>query len=315
MVPLAHSDFIFSAIAEETGLLGTSCFIILLAFLLLRGYKNARSAPNPFQGYLAAGVTTYLITQSILIIGGTIRLLPITGVTLPFVSYGGSSYVSVFLAISMLYCMDIPTRPAKKSTQSQGPLDKPIKVLGTIFLIVFFIIECVLFCGLCSADGLQNRSDNPALSMRTNMFAEARFTIGMAPPWLSPREKVATTIVTIFIRPFQYGRLQPRPLGRSGIEEDLNDYLRGYAGYPATAIWFNHLIYDQPPTGIDVTLTLIWISSNSWMHNDRLLWWGIVLDETVERSCRSLPSFFEPMRSPRIGTSGTVTKVRHSSIA
>lgn len=258
VVPLAHSDFIFSAIAEETGLLGTSCFIILLAFLLLRGYKNARSAPTPFQGYLAAGVTTYLITQSILIIGGTIRLLPITGVTLPFVSYGGSSYVSVFLAISMLYCMDIPTRPAKKSTQSQGPLDKPIKVLGTIFLIVFFIIECVLFWwSYVQADGLQNRSDNPRL-----IYADQYVRRGTIYDRHGTPLAVTEGESGNYYRYYLYSDLSNTVgfsharYGRSGIEEDLNDYLRGYAGYPATAIWFNHLIYDQPPTGIDVTLTL-----------------------------------------------------------
>lgn len=258
VVPLAHSDFIFSAIAEETGLLGTSCFIILLAILLWRGYKNAHFAPTPFQGYIAAGVTTYLITQSILIIGGTIRLLPITGVTLPFVSYGGSSYISVFLAISMLYCTDIPARSGKKSTQSQGPLDKPIKVLGTIFLITFFIIECVLFWwSYIQADGLQNRSDNPRL-----IYADQYVRRGT----IYDRNGIPLAITEgesgSYYRYYLYSDLSNTVgfshtrYGRSGIEEKLNGYLRGYAGYPATTIWFNHLVYDQPPTGIDVHLTL-----------------------------------------------------------
>ena len=105
LVPVAQSDFIFSAIAEEGGLLG--CLVLLLVFALLiqRGFRTAISSADLFTRYLAGGISTYLALQSILIIGGNIRLLPITGVTLPFISYGGSSLVTAMLAAGILLCI------------------------------------------------------------------------------------------------------------------------------------------------------------------------------------------------------------------
>jgi cell division protein FtsW (lipid II flippase) len=90
-LPVAISDFIFAAIAEETGLIGTVGLISLFGIILIRGLRIAICAPDMFRRLLAAGVTAYFGIQSLLIIGGNLRLLPLTGVTLPFLSYGGSS--------------------------------------------------------------------------------------------------------------------------------------------------------------------------------------------------------------------------------
>ena len=258
VVPLAHSDFIFSAIAEETGLIGTSCFLICLALLLVRGYKIARNASTPFQSFIAAGVATYLTTQAILIIGGNTRLLPITGVTLPFVSYGGSSYVSAFLAISMLFCMDLPKTKIKNPSRQKDLIKKPLFVLGSLFLLVIFLIESVLFWwSFVKADGLQERSDNPR-SIYADQFVE-RGTIydrDFSPLAITQGE------VGSFYRYYPYPQLSTTigfshsRYGRSGIEEYLNSTLRGFQGYPQAYIWFTHLVYDQPPIGVDVQLTL-----------------------------------------------------------
>ncbi|MBU4224496.1 MAG: FtsW/RodA/SpoVE family cell cycle protein, partial [Chloroflexi bacterium] len=90
LVPISISDFIFSAISEETGLLGTIGLFALLGLFTAHGMRAALRAPDSFRRLLAAGLTVYLGAQSVLIIGGNLRLLPLTGVTLPFVSYGGS---------------------------------------------------------------------------------------------------------------------------------------------------------------------------------------------------------------------------------
>lgn len=258
VVPLTHSDFIFSAIAEETGLIGTSCFIICLALLLVRGYKIARKATTAFQSYIAAGVTTYLITQAILIISGNIRLLPITGVTLPFVSYGGSSYVSAFLAISMLFCMDLPEKSSKKKSKQKDLIKKPLLVLGSLFLIAITLIESVLFWwSYMRADELQNRPDNPRLiyadlyvprgTIYDRDYYPLAFTQGEIGSLyrVYPYPALSTTIG------FSHSRY-----GYSGIEEYLNSYLRGYQGYSQATTWFSYLVYDQPPEGVDVQLTL-----------------------------------------------------------
>ncbi|MGV8027031.1 MAG: FtsW/RodA/SpoVE family cell cycle protein [Anaerolineaceae bacterium] len=258
VVPLAHSDFIFSAIAEETGLIGTSCFLICLALLLVRGYKIARNASTPFQSYIAAGVTTYLITQAVLIIGGNTRLLPITGVTLPFVSYGGSSYVSAFLAISMLFCMDLPKTKARNLSKQNNLIKKPLFVLGSLFILAFLAIEGVLFWwSFVKADDLQKRSDNPRL-IYADQFVE-RGTIydrDFSPLAVTQGE------VGSFYRYYPYPQLSTTigfshsRYGHSGIEEYLNSTLRGFQGYPQSYIWFTYLAYDQPPKGVDVQLTL-----------------------------------------------------------
>ena len=102
LVPVAISDFIYAAIAEETGLIGTVGLITIFAILLIRGLRTAICAPDIFRRLLAAGVTAYLGVQALLIIGGNLRLLPLTGVTLPFISYGGSSLLTSFVALLIL---------------------------------------------------------------------------------------------------------------------------------------------------------------------------------------------------------------------
>jgi peptidoglycan glycosyltransferase len=101
-VPLVETDFIFAAITEEMGLLGSTA--ILVAFLLLigAGLRIALRAGNGFDKLLAVGLTTLLGFQAFIIIAGVVRLLPLTGVTLPFVSYGGSSLLANYVLLALL---------------------------------------------------------------------------------------------------------------------------------------------------------------------------------------------------------------------
>jgi cell division protein FtsW (lipid II flippase) len=90
-IPVVHSDFAFAAIAEEWGLIGSITIVACFAILAYRGMKIASQARRPFRVYLAAGITVLISAQAFLIMAGVSKLLPLTGVTLPFVSYGGSS--------------------------------------------------------------------------------------------------------------------------------------------------------------------------------------------------------------------------------
>lgn len=101
-IPAVHTDFIFSAITEETGLLGGIGMILLYMFFVYRGFRIALSARNDFAALLAAGLTALMGLQAFIIIGGVTKLLPLTGVTLPFVSYGGSSLVANFVILGLL---------------------------------------------------------------------------------------------------------------------------------------------------------------------------------------------------------------------
>ena len=102
-IPVAHSDFIFAVIAEEWGLLGALVLLLLTLTVVLRGFKIARQhAHHSFYALLAIGLSVLLAIQSLLIVGGIITLVPLTGVTYPFVSYGGSSLLTSFVALGIL---------------------------------------------------------------------------------------------------------------------------------------------------------------------------------------------------------------------
>jgi peptidoglycan glycosyltransferase len=101
-IPYQETDFIFAIIGEELGLLGAT--VVLCTFLLLAGsgLRVARVAGETFEGLLAIGLTTLLAVQAFIIVAGVTRLLPLTGVTLPFVSYGGSSLVANYVLLALL---------------------------------------------------------------------------------------------------------------------------------------------------------------------------------------------------------------------
>lgn len=101
-IPLAYTDFIFSAICEEMGLFTGIGIIMLFMILVYRGFKIALSQSDLFYRILALGVSILFGVQSIIILGGVLKVLPLTGITLPFVSYGGSSILSSFIALAIL---------------------------------------------------------------------------------------------------------------------------------------------------------------------------------------------------------------------
>jgi len=102
VIPVVHSDFVFAAIVEEWGLLGGVAAILLIAVLVLRAFRMAALARGAFRRLLAGGLAALVGLQSLLIIGGVIKVLPLTGVTLPFLSYGGSSLLIQFIIIGLL---------------------------------------------------------------------------------------------------------------------------------------------------------------------------------------------------------------------
>ena len=97
-----HCDFIFSVVCNEMGILGGVGVLLLYFVLIYRGFKIAISTTNEFNKALAFGISTMLSLQTFVIVGGVINLIPITGITLPFVSDGGSSMMSTFIMLGML---------------------------------------------------------------------------------------------------------------------------------------------------------------------------------------------------------------------
>jgi cell division protein FtsW len=101
-LPAAHTDFIFSIIGEELGLCGTTAVIILFVILILQGLKVVKNAPDKFGYFLALGLLSMISVKAIINIGVSCGLLPTKGLPLPFISYGGSSFVFDMVSIGIL---------------------------------------------------------------------------------------------------------------------------------------------------------------------------------------------------------------------
>jgi cell division protein FtsW (lipid II flippase) len=109
-VPVVTTDFILAGIGEELGLAGVVALLVLLMFVVFRGLAIAVESRDGFQKLLAGGLMATLAIQTIVIVGGTTRLMPLTGVPLPFLSYGGSSAVADYIMIALVFRISADAR-------------------------------------------------------------------------------------------------------------------------------------------------------------------------------------------------------------
>ena len=114
-LPAAHTDFIFSIMGEEVGLIGISIFLIFFFFLMIYILKIATTLKDSYRRHLTMGIAIMFLVQSIVNIGGALSLLPLTGVTLPFISYGGTSIMVSLIAIGVVEAMFIHERNEEHS--------------------------------------------------------------------------------------------------------------------------------------------------------------------------------------------------------
>ena len=117
-MPEAQNDFIFTSIGEELGLFGAAA--VLMAYLLIigAGLRTALRTENTFEKLLAVGLTTIIGVQAFIIVGGVIKVVPLTGITLPFVSYGGSSLLSNYILLALLIRLsDSGAAPAARAAR------------------------------------------------------------------------------------------------------------------------------------------------------------------------------------------------------
>ncbi len=146
LIPVVHSDFVYAALAEEFGLLGACACLALVALLVERGLKLAQHLPSPFESLLAGGIAALLGIQTWVITAGTLKLIPLTGVTLPFLSYGGSSLLTMLVAMGLLLNLSAPHRPTLNlalATENAPPLRKTASRLGQVLLALFSLIALV----------------------------------------------------------------------------------------------------------------------------------------------------------------------------
>jgi cell division protein FtsW len=120
-LPHAATDFIFAIIGEELGLIGTLIVLGLFGLLAYAGLRIARRVKDSFMRLAAAGVTAWLVVQAIVNIGTVIGVLPITGIPLPLVSYGGSALIPTLIALGMLLSFAKREPGARQALAARGP--------------------------------------------------------------------------------------------------------------------------------------------------------------------------------------------------
>ena len=125
ILPAPQTDLIYAVIVDEVGLFGATAVILIYALIVERGLKTALLASDGFSKLLATGLTAVFALQAFVIIGGVTRVIPLTGVTLPFVSYGGSSVVANFVLLALLLLISDRARRPGGSGQETSMLDLP----------------------------------------------------------------------------------------------------------------------------------------------------------------------------------------------
>ncbi|MBI1795127.1 MAG: FtsW/RodA/SpoVE family cell cycle protein [Chloroflexi bacterium] len=255
LVPVAHSDFIFAAIAEETGLAGTLGLLAIFGLILARGLIISLRAPDRFRRLLAAGLTAYLGIQALLIIGGNLRILPLTGVTLPFVSYGGSSLLTSFIALALLLAVSDQTEETEPASLTSPQHHYLLAALLGIGLFTASLAG--LWWAVVRAPDLLTRTDNPRRSIADRYVLRGQLLDRNSQPIDITNGKSGS-----YQRVYLYPNLAPlvgytqATYGQAGLEASLDNYLRGLQGYPVSTIWWNRLVYGTPPPGLDVRLSL-----------------------------------------------------------
>jgi cell division protein FtsW (lipid II flippase) len=251
LVPVAHSDFVFAAVGEEWGFLGATAMIVLVLVLTTRGLRVALRARDGYAAMLAAGLSLALGLQAFFIMAGVTRLLPLTGVTLPFVSYGGSSLVTSFIGLGLLLLLSGEEASAQTIT---APL---IRVQA---------VSCAMGFGLALAVGWWSVYRSPVLVSRTDNPRRA----------IAERYALRGSILDVQDRPLavsvgergSYSRFylseaaspvigyDSPSYGQTGVEASMDSILRGEQGHSPFENAWRTLWSGFPLDGLSVRLTI-----------------------------------------------------------
>ena len=270
-IPVVESDFIFADIAEEIGLLGAAGVLLLFLCFAIRGFVTAARAKSDVSSFAAVGLTSVIVLQAFIIVGGVTRLIPLTGITLPFISQGGSSLLASFIIVGLLLrCGDEGTGVGQEMTSATSSLHAN-SVLGRVSLGKR-LSHSMLFCSalfallvanltmimVVQADYYQGMPGN-----NHSLAKEARTERGTISTYdgVVLAQSVPTEDGT-FERVYPAGDLASQVVGyssarfgTSGIEQAYNDTLKGKENF---ASWTDVLNSFAGIGGVgnDVALTL-----------------------------------------------------------
>jgi hypothetical protein len=201
----------------------------------------------------------HLVGQSILIIAGNLRLLPLTGVTLPFVSYGGSSLLVSFIELLCLLLISasqsefVPNQVEKLKQQTRLSL----LLSGGLMLGIAGIALTAGWWSLVRGPDLLSRTDNPRRAIADRYVKRGAILDRHEQPLSQSTGQPGG-----YVRQYTYPALGPLvgytdpAYGQAGLEASLDPYLRGLQGYPTLTTWWEHLLYGQPPPGLNVRLSI-----------------------------------------------------------
>lgn len=275
VIPYVESDFIFSAIGEETGLLGACGVLLLYLCFAIRGILTASRAKSDVSSFTAVGATSIVILQAFIIVGGVTRLIPLTGITLPFISQGGSSLLAGFIIVALLLRIgDEATGLGKEmvsATTRIGSHSQDESVLGRIALgkrltntmIMFSVLFALLVANLTyimviNAENYRNMPGNGHTIAR-----EAKSERGTISTYdgVVLAESIKDSEGS-YERQYPAGDLASHVVGyysekygTSGIEAAMNDTLKGSENFANWSDVINSLAGISQP-GNDVTLTI-----------------------------------------------------------
>ena len=140
-LPAGHTDLILSAIGEELGFIGLFLITVVYAVIAVRGFRIARAAANDYGFFLATSVTLFLIVPGLIMVAGSLGIIPLTGVVTPFLSYGGSAMLANFAGLGILSAIRTEASPAKTSE----PFLKPMRYLEYGLGAAAFALVAILF--------------------------------------------------------------------------------------------------------------------------------------------------------------------------
>ena len=253
-VPIAFSDFIFTAIGEELGLLGTSAVLLCLLFIILRGIHIALCSKSTFGRYLAFGISAFVALQSFFIVSGNLGLIPLTGVTLPFASYGGSSLVTNLIAIMLLLKMSTQTSTQELPDRVRSPYNWVASLISIIFILT---IAWNGYLAFPHQQELIDKAENPRWAVYDRYSPRGEIYALSGEKLVETVDESGTyerrTNVPSLSNTLGYAH----PLfGQAGIEQSQYSFLRGYAGVGWKDRWWHETLYNQPLPGLDLKLNI-----------------------------------------------------------
>lgn len=270
-IPVVESDFIFAAIGEETGLLGAAGMLLLYLCLAIRGMLTAARAKSDVSSFTAVGLTSIIILQAFIIVGGVTRLIPLTGLTLPLVSQGGSSLLASFISIALLLRAGDEGTGVGKEMASATTMLSTANVLGrialgkrlTVAMVGFSALFALLVANLTlimviQADYYQNMpGNNHTMAKEANTERGSISTYDGVVLAESQQQEDGT-----YERVYPAGDLASHVVGyystrygASGIEASENSTLKGQQNYASWTDVINAAAGISTP-GNDVRLTI-----------------------------------------------------------